>query len=241
MSKSKIVHIAQLYPKEMNIYGDHGNLLILKKRLEWRGFSVKYTPINVGDKMPEDIDILMGGGGQDSGQIKVESDLLSKRVMLKSISADGVSMLLICGLYQMFGGEYVTSTGQIVDGIGVFDLVTKAGNDRLIGNILTTLEGGNQMIGFENHSGKTYLGKAQKSLGRVESGFGNNGEDGSEGAVSHNTIGTYMHGPALCKNPWLADQIILAAVQRKYGIGQLDVLDDSLAVMAFKQASNRPQ
>jgi lipid II isoglutaminyl synthase (glutamine-hydrolysing) len=242
MSKTKLrsLHVVQLYPKEMNIYGDQGNFIILKNRIEWRGYTVKHSVVNVGDSLPKDIDILIGGGGQDSGQMKVEADLISKAGALRALSADGVSMLMICGLYQMFGGEFVTSTGETVDGIGIFDLVTKAGDERLIGNILTTVEGGKQMLGFENHSGKTYLGPSQKALGRVESGHGNNGQDGTEGAVSHNTIGTYMHGPVLSKNPWLADKLIKSALSRKYGEEvHLRELDDSMELAAFEQARRR--
>jgi lipid II isoglutaminyl synthase (glutamine-hydrolysing) len=240
MSKSRSIHVAQLYPKEMNIYGDHGNFLIIKKRLEWRGFAVKHSVINVRDELPKEVDILLGGGGQDSGQMKVEESLLANGQEIKAMAADGISMLMICGLYQMFGGEFVTVSGEAVKGIGIFDLVTKAGDRRLIGNILTTVEGGQPMIGFENHSGKTFLGKSQRSLGRVEKGFGNNGEDGTEGAVEHNVYGTYMHGPALSKNPWLADKLILNAVSRKFGVGELDALDDSFAKQAFDQAARRP-
>jgi len=235
----KSLKICQLYQKDMNIYGDTGNVLALKHRAEQRGIVVTTTTCEVGEKLETDIDILVGGGGQDSGQSRVEQDLLKKGKLLRGMADDGVPMVLICGLYQLFGHRFVTQEGEDIKGIGLFDLETIASSDRMIGNIVITSQFG-QMVGFENHSGKTYL-KGAASLGDVVSGAGNNGETGEEGAIYNNAFGTYMHGPVLPKNPRFADHLLLKSLQRKFGISILDPIDDTEELFAAEMASKLPR
>jgi CobQ-like glutamine amidotransferase family enzyme len=207
----KKIVISHLYPKEMNIYGDNGNVLVLQKRLKWMGYDVTVKPVGINDDIPTDTSIIIGGGGQDAGQNDIAEDLIKrKKQTLQKMAEDGVSMLMICGLYQLFGHYFKTSTGQIIPGIGILDAHTVAGSGRLIGNILTNSDTFGQIIGYENHSGRTYLGKNSKSkiLGTVPIGQGNNGQDGTEGCVYNNVVGSYLHGPILSKNNKLTDYII---------------------------------
>ncbi len=233
----KIVH---LYPMEMNIYGDTGNILVLKKRLMWRGINVEILPIGIHQKLPTDVDIVVSGGGQDRGATTVEDDLHTKKAELKSMAKDGVVMLLICGTYQLFGHRFVTNKQDNIKGIGLLDVETFAGQERLIGNIVTETQFG-QLVGYENHSGLTYVGNNSKALGKVVSGAGNNGRDKTEGAVSDNVFGTYLHGPVLPKNPHFADHLINRALHRKYGQSTLKQLDDELEDRAHATAISRPR
>ena len=153
---------------------------------------------------------------------------------------DGVTMLLVCGTYQLFGHRFVTHKNEEILGIGVLDVETFAGDERLIGNITTQTDFG-PMVGYENHSGLTYVGKSAKPLGRVTSGAGNNGLDASEGAYSNNVFGTYLHGPILPKNPQFADELILRALERKYGSTEVKSLDNGLEMAAHETASARPR
>ena len=236
--KLKILH---LYPKEMNLYGDHGNVLALVKRCEWRGIKTEVIEHEPGDPIPEDIDIIFGGGGQDSNQNKIENDLRAIAMDLKKLVEDNVPTLVICGLYQLFGDYFETAEGQKIKGIKVIDIATKAGPDRLIGNIvLNTAEFG-EVVGYENHSGLTTLGEKVKTFGTVAKGYGNNGEDYSEGARYKNCIGTYLHGPILPKNPRVADWLILKAIERKHPKTKLERLNDSVENRAHKVAASRPQ
>jgi lipid II isoglutaminyl synthase (glutamine-hydrolysing) len=237
----KTVHIVQLYPKEMNIYGDMGNQLIMAKRLEWREIPHKVSFVGVGDKVPTDANLVLGGGGQDTGQLAIEADLQTKAADLKALAEAGVPMLMVCGLYQLFGHRFVTHQGTDIKGIGLFDLETRASHDRLIGNITVETEWG-RLVGYENHSGKTYLGSGVQSFGRVVRGAGNNNEDHQEGARTHNAFGTYMHGPLLSKNPEFADVLLDYALQT---LGEdenvLSPLDDEFAVRAANIAATRPR
>ncbi|WP_220433267.1 glutamine amidotransferase [Kocuria coralli] len=235
------IHLVQLYPRDMNIYGDWGNTLTLKRRLEKRGYSVKLTDYNPGDSFPADGDLFVGGGGQDSGQFRVMEDLQKIKPVLHELVRDGVPMLAICGLYQLFGHEFRTIAGQVLPGIGIFDLTTVGGETRLIGNIVTESETFGTIIGYENHSGLTRLGDGQEPLGRVVSGAGNDGEDGTEGAVTREVIGTYLHGSLLPKNPVLADHLIATAVRRRYSHDHLEPLNDALAARAREVAAARPR
>jgi CobQ-like glutamine amidotransferase family enzyme len=232
MRSIKIVH---LYAEEMNIYGDNGNALVLKRRLEWRGYRPELVRIGAGEKLPADTDIILGGGGQDSGQARVEDDLRRKHKTLHRMGEDGVAMLMICGLYQLFGHYFLTATGETLPGIGYFDAHTKAGEGRLIGNMAVESPFGT-LVGYENHSGRTYLGAHQDPLGRTRSGQGNNGEDGQEGAVRIHTVGSYLHGPVLAKSPGLADTLLHWAIERRYGRTQLEQLDDTLECAAAVSA-----
>lgn len=237
----KTITILQLYPKDMNIYGDWGNVLVLKRRLEWHGYSVKLVSYNQGDVFPTDIDLIVGGGGQDSGQDTIQADLLKIGPTLKKLADQGVPMLMICGLYQLFGRFFKTANGQVIEGIGLLDIETHAGSERLIGNITTTNDTFGDIIGYENHSGQTFLGTTAIPFGRVIKGAGNNGHDDTEGVIYKNVIGSYLHGSLLPKNPHVADFLIEQAAIRKYGEFTPTVIDDRFAVEARERALKRPR
>ena len=213
---SRSLTIVTLYPAEMNIYGDHGNVEFLARRAELYGYTVKVFAHEPGDTLPDDVDIVLGGGGQDSGQTKITDDLMKLAPKLHNLAKDGVPMLVICGLYQLFGHYFQTNQGEKIPGIGLFDAYTVAGEERLIGNIVTEWQG-HQLVGYENHSGLTHLGKGQASFGSVVQGAGNNGQDNTEGARIYNVFGSYLHGPILPKNPQFADELLRLAMLRKYG------------------------
>ena len=235
------LNILHLYPREMNLYGDHGNVLALKKRCEWRGIPVQILPYESGDPFPEQVDLIFGGGGQDSGQSRIEQDLLSRKDQLRALIADGTPALVICGLYQLFGMSFHTLQGEDLQGIGVFPAKTRAGRTRMVGNITIRTERFGQIVGFENHSGRTYL-EGCAPLGTVVRGGGNNGKDHTEGAVWKNCIGTYLHGPILPKNPQLTDHLILTALRRRDpSVTALPQLDDSLELAAHRSAAGRPR
>lgn len=240
MSKQPIT-ILQLYPRDMNIYGDHGNLLVLQRRLEWYGYDPIVIAYNVGDTLPKDVDIIVGGGGQDSGQEKIHADLLKIAPQLKAWAEAGVPMLLVCGLYQLFGTFFKTSKDKTLEGIGILDVKTYGTNERLIGNIITSSEEFGEIIGYENHSGQTFLGDNAQPLAKTIKGAGNNSEDGHEGARYKNVIGTYLHGSLLPKNPRLADFLIQTAVAKKYDTFSTDLIDDLFVDLARDVARDRPR
>jgi lipid II isoglutaminyl synthase (glutamine-hydrolysing) len=235
------IHIVQLYPKDMNIYGDYGNVLTLVRRLEWHGFFPIVTEYNVGDSLPKDVDILVGGGGQDSGQDSIHADLLAIGPRLKQLADDGTPMLMVCGLYQLFGHFFETSAKKRITGIGIFDCETFAMPERLIGNIVTTSPDFDEIIGYENHSGQTFLGDDATPLATVVKGAGNNSRDAHEGIRYNNAIGTYLHGSLLPKNPRIADFLIEQAVTRRYGKFTPVEIDDRLAELAREAARTRPR
>ena len=241
MSEPQTVTILQLYPKDMNIYGDWGNTLTLKRRLEWRGYRVQILNYNVGDVFPSTIDVIVGGGGQDSGQTDIQAVLMKIAEQLKRLSSEGMPMLVICGLYQMFGHRFITTTGNEIRGIGLLDLETRAGTSRLIGNVTTDSPDFGPIVGYENHSGQTSLGPTVEPLAQVRLGAGNNEQDGHEGARYNNVIGSYLHGSLLPKNPRIADWLIEQALLRKYGTVTLRPIDDSLADQARAAAQKRPR
>lgn len=240
MSKKEIV-ILQLYPRDMNIYGDWGNVLTIKRRLEWHGYAPILIEYNQGDVFPDHVDIIIGGGGQDSGQDTIQDDLLHIGPRLHELADDGVPMLIICGLYQLFGNFFKTLGGNMIQGIGLFDIETHGGTERLIGNITTKSSEFGEIIGYENHSGQTFLGKGVKTLGQVQKGAGNNGQDATEGVSYRNVIGSYMHGSLLPKNPAIADFLIEKAVIKKYGEFIPTVIDDRFAELARTVAIKRPR
>lgn len=209
--------IVSLYPRDMNIYGDRGNVLALERRARAQGFAPRVVEINPGDRLPERVDIVIGGGGQDSGQGRVARDLLDRADEVRSLADDGTPMLLICGLYQLFGHRFVTHEGEELTGIGVLDVETRGSTERMIGNIVLDSPEFGEIIGYENHSGNTTLGPGSQPLGRVLQGAGNNPDDGVEGARSGNVIGSYLHGSLLPKNPALSDFLIGEAARRRYG------------------------
>jgi len=240
MTKQTIT-VLQLYPKDMNIYGDYGNLLVIQRRLEWYGYEANVIHYNVGDSFPSQVDIIIGGGGQDSGQEVIHEDLVKIGPKLKELAEAGVPMLLVCGLYQLFGNFFKTLGGKTLTGIGVLDVETHGTHERLIGNIVTHNEDFGDIIGYENHSGQTYLGPNAEPFATVVKGAGNNSKDGHEGARHKNVIGTYLHGSILPKNPKLADFLIHTAVTKKYGDFSTDIIDDLLADFARETASERPR
>jgi len=235
--KLRILH---LYPKEMNLYGDHGNILALKKRCEWRNIKTEVISYEQGDAFPKDIDIIFGGGGQDSGQDKIADDLLSHKRDIEELIKGGTPALFICGLYQLMGKEFITSEGESIPGLGIFKMTTNAGNKRLIGNVVVDSPLFGEIVGFENHSGCTILEKSMKPLGKVIKGGGNNGQDRTEGVIFKNAIGTYLHGPVLPQNPIMTDFIIQVAIDRKYD-RSISPLDNKFEDKAHRAAVVRPR
>lgn len=233
--------IVQLYPRDMNIYGDWGNTLTLIRRAQRYGYRVRVHDHDPGDPWPERADLYVGGGGQDSGQFRVAEDLAQIAPRLHEAAEAGTPMLAICGLYQLFGRRFRTGSGQTLEGIGIFDLETEAGPERLIGNIVTESEGFGTIVGYENHSGLTRLGAGQAPLATVVSGAGNNGEDGTEGARTHNVLGSYLHGSLLPKNPALADFLLGTALAARGEALPEIVLDDGYAQRARAVARDRPR
>ena len=231
--------IAHLYPEQMNIYGDRGNILTLAQRARWRSIDVRVDPIKPGAVVDwSSYDLAFFGGGQDSGQALVAEDFVQRQASgLRAAVEDGLVVLAICGGYQLLGHYFLTHTGERLPGIGVLDVHTVGGDRRLIGNIVvdwqTGQERGVRLVGFENHSGRTYLGGGVRPLGKVVQGFGNNGEDGTEGAVYRHVHGCYMHGSLLPKNPQFADHLLGLALRRRYGPSAvLAPLDDALELSA---------
>ncbi len=216
----------------MNIYGDRGNVIALVQRARWRGFEVEVVAPELGAPIdPDRADLVFAGGGQDDHQVAVARDLAGRTgAVLREMAEDDVPMLLICGTYQLFGRYFRTGDGTELPGIGVFDAYTVAGTRRIIGDALVQGElgdgDGSLLIGFENHSGQTFLGPGCRRLGRALVGGGNNGRDGGEGAVYRQVHGSYLHGPLLPKNPWLADRLIEAALRRRGWSGELAPLND---------------
>lgn len=229
------LNICHLYPDLLNVYGDYGNILVLKHRAEKRGIKINLYNLSVGEKFDENLyDIVLFGGGQDFEQSIVSNDILdNKRENIKNYIENGKVFLGICGGYQLLGKYYTTPEGEQLPGLSILDIYTEAGDTRFIGNTVIYNEAfGETYVGFENHSGRTFIGDL-KPLGQVKTGFGNNGSDGKEGCIYKNTFGTYFHGCLLSKNPELADRLLYTALTNKYGkIEVLCDLDDSLELKA---------
>ncbi|MBP9738211.1 glutamine amidotransferase [Candidatus Saccharibacteria bacterium] len=235
------ITIGHLYPKQMNVYGDMGNVITLRYRLESRGYKVEYIALDsLGGLSQKNIDILIGGGGQDSNQTLIQNDLKKYATELKAECEEGLVGLMVCGMYQLFGKRFVLSDTSEITGAGVFDIETFAGTERLIGNVVVESPWG-KLVGFENHSGRTFLGTGTTPLGTVQKGAGNNNEDKTEGAVVNNVFGTYMHGPILAKNPGLADEILVRALTRQGVEVPLEPLEDSFEISAATIAALRPR
>jgi CobQ-like glutamine amidotransferase family enzyme len=235
------LRLAHLYPDVMNIYGDRGNVIALRYRCEARGIALDVCDINVDDEFdPEAFDLVLMGGGQDREQRRIADDLVARGPALKRAVDEGLPVLAVCGGFQMFGNRYIDQKGGVIPGIGVFDLETRhpgALADRCIGDVVLATDVG-EVVGFENHGGRTYLAPGQAPFGTVRRGFGNNAEDGAEGARYKNAYGTYLHGSLLPKNPALADALILAALQRRYGSDvTLPPLDDGAEQRAHTAAT----
>ena len=224
--------ICHLYPDVLNLYGDGGNVICMRQRLQWRGIDAVVDRCCIGDSLrAADYDIFFIGGGQDFEQEVLLQDLGGgKAEEIKAAVRDGKTFLAICGGYQMLGNYYRTWDGVQCDFIGAIDVETIGQKERMIGNYVFTCDelDGQTVVGFENHSGRTYLGSGVRPIGRVLAGNGNNGEDHMEGARVNNLFATYSHGCPLPKNPALADYILKTALEAKFGTVSLAPLDDSL-------------
>ncbi|GAC1669853.1 MAG: glutamine amidotransferase [Candidatus Dormibacteraceae bacterium] len=238
--------VGWLYPDLMNIYGDRGNILTLLKRAEWRGFEPQLVELGRGTtRQMDEVDIFFFGGGQDREQALVYEDLLEfKQPRIEQAVANGAGILAVCGGYQLLRHYYQTAEGERFPGIGMIDVRTEAGKKRFIGDVVVETEIGTldpkTLVGFENHSGRTFLGPNARPLGKTLLGHGNNGSDHMEGLVQGNVIGTYMHGSLLPKNPHLADYLIRNALSRR-GVDELSPLDDSVELAAHERILQRAQ
>jgi CobQ-like glutamine amidotransferase family enzyme len=235
------LNICHLYPDLLNVYGDLGNILILKYRAEQRGIKVNIGNVSMGDLFEsEKYDIVFFGGGQDYEQSIVSKDLIEvKKQELTKYIEDNKVFLCVCGGYQLLGKYYTTPEGEKLEGLNVLDIYTEGGEKRFIGNTVIQNEDTNEIyVGFENHSGRTYIGNL-KPLGKTIVGYGNNGEDGYEGCIYKNTYCTYFHGSILSKNPELADRLLRAALTNKYLGVDLPPLDDSYELAAKEFILNR--
>ena len=236
------LRVLSLYPEQMNIYADRGNIVFLQRRCEWRGIGFVHHGAGQGEAVdPAGYDLFYIGGGQDRDQRMVAADLVaSKRGDLAAAVESGAVLLAVCGGYQLLGHSYQLGEEKL-PGLGLVDLETmREPGPRLIGNVAIEADlgsGPKLLAGFENHGGRTYLGTGVPPLGRVVAGHGNNGGDGLEGVRRHNLIGTYLHGPLLPKNAWLADHLIAVALERRYGIRpDLEPLDDAFEDAAHESA-----
>jgi CobQ-like glutamine amidotransferase family enzyme len=235
----------------MDLYGDIGNVIALRQRCEWRGLDVKLVEVRVGQLADlSDCDLLVMGGGQDSAQTLVAEDLADRGDVIRSLVDEGAAALLVCGGFQLFGSEYTTAAGETMPGLGVFDARTSAESVRVVGNVVSEVRlqrwgaahpnAPLRLVGFENHSGRTFLGEHTEPFGRVIHGSGNTGDGSVEGAMYRNAIGTYLHGPLLPKNPQLADHLIIAALAHRYGTPEpLAALDDTVEMDAHRSITAR--
>lgn len=237
-----VLRLCALYPEQMNIYADRGNILFLRRRCEWRGIGFQLASAGVGESIdPDAHDLLYVGGGQDRDQAIVARDLVeTKRDALSAAVATDAVLLAVCGGYQLLGHSYQLGS-ELLPGLGLADLVTvRSEGPRLIGNVAIEADlgdGPRVIAGFENHGGRTELGPGAEPLGRVLNGHGNNGRDGLEGVRHRNMFGTYLHGPLLPKNAWLADLLIARALARRSGAEpELPELDDELEHAAHAAA-----
>ena len=232
--------IGHLYPRLMNMYADRGNVICLEQRCRWRGVEVEVRSIGPGALTNAgELDLLLVGGGQDREQWLASQDLVeAKGPVLRDAIGDGLVALAVCGGYQLFGEYYRDASGNELRGIAALPAYTLhpgEGSQRCIGNIITTWQG-RKLVGFENHGGRTYLNEPAAALATVVSGFGNNGEDRTEGARYRNVFGTYLHGSLLPKNPAFADHLLLQALERRFGVSTLPPLDDALEASAHRRA-----
>lgn len=239
-----VLRVAHLYPRLMNIYGDRGNIVCLRRRCEARGIGFELTELGLRDRFdPAAHDLVFAGGAQDREQRAVAEDLLATKAdAVRAAVEDGVALLAVCGAYQLFGRFYRDASGAELPGAGIFDLYTEHPGEvarRCIGNIVVEWDapsGPQTIVGFENHGGRTRLGPGVRPLARVRRGYGNNGEDRTEGAVYRNAIGTYIHGSLLPKNPVLADHVIALALARRHGDLPLAPIDDRAELRAHAAA-----
>ncbi len=244
------VKIGWLYPQLMSTYGDRGNIMVLQKRCEWRAIEVEILQIDAStsDKDLRSIDLLFGGGAQDREQEIVMENLMKKKKAIRDLIENNIPALFVCGSPQLMGNYYEPSEGKRIEGLGIFDMYSQhpgPKEDRLIGNLIASIQfpeaiANTKVVGFENHGGRTYLGDKVKPFAKVLKGFGNNGNDGTEGVVYKNAIGCYLHGPLLPKNPQIADYLIQKALEIKYKKQiSLEPIDDSLEEKAQESLLKR--
>jgi hypothetical protein len=241
------VRVGHLYPDYLNIYADRGNIAVLARRAEWRGHELVVVPVGMGEAIPPgEHDLLYVGGGQDREQMLVARDLASKAEQVAAAHEAGVALLAVCGGYQLLGRGYRGFHGEDMPGVGLFPLETVAGERRMIGDVLLEceLEPGEKhtLAGFENHAGRTRLDPGAEPLGRVVAGFGNDGESGDEGCRLGRVIGTYLHGPLLPRNPWLADWLLAQALAHRTGSAEpprFEPLEDALEAEAHAVSAQR--
>lgn len=233
------ITLAHLYPNLMNIYGDQGNIQALKFRCHRRQIKLIIKPVHPGNALTlGSFDLLFSGGGQDQQQQLISLDLFKRKSMLQKACQNNIPMLTICGSYQLFGTYFKPFNGPKMPGIKIFNAYTIASKKRKIGNIVIKTKWG-KLVGFENHSGNTFLKSGTKPLGKVLIGSGNNGQDKTEGAVINNVFGCYLHGPLLPKNPNFCDGLIQLALKNKYGAVKIKPLNDQLEWQAHLTAINR--
>jgi CobQ-like glutamine amidotransferase family enzyme len=239
--------VGHLYPDYLNIYADRGNIAVLSRRAAWRGHELEVRAVSMGDSLePGEHDLLYIGGGQDREQALVAQDLVAKADGVRQAVVAGAALLAVCGGYQLLGRSYRDLQGADLPGIGVFPLDTVAGDTRMIGDVLLDceLEPGvrRTLAGFENHAGRTRLDPGAQPLGRVVAGFGNDGESGWEGCRVDRALGTYLHGPLLPRNPWLADWLLAQALAHRYAKPPvLDPLADELEAEAHAVSARRAE
>lgn len=237
------LNIAHLYPKLLNIYGDWGNVLTIKKRCEWRGIDVEIDSINIGDVIDiTKYDFYFLGGGQDKQQIEVSKELQKHKSSLQDAKDSNAVFLAICGGYQLLGHYYQPHDAERLDGISLIDAYTIAGSNRFIGNVTAECKwvDPKTLVGFENHSGLTYLGENTEPMAFVNVGHGNNGKDKTEGARCKNVFGTYLHGSFLPKNPSFSDYLISLALKKRYKDDfELTKLDDGFECLAHNNLVNK--
>jgi CobQ-like glutamine amidotransferase family enzyme len=231
------ISVGHLYPDYLNIYADRGNIAVLRARAAARGHELDVTPIGLADLVPAGVHLFYIGGGQDREQELIAPDLAAKGPALRDAVADGAAFLAVCGGYQLLGRHYRDVAGAELPGIGLLPLYTEAGIKRMIGDVLLDCGWagpGRTLAGFENHAGRTILDDGAEPLGRVVSGYGNDGVTGYEGCRAGRVYGTYLHGPLLPRNPWLADLLLAEAVGE-----ELAPLDDALEQEAHAVSAAR--
>jgi CobQ-like glutamine amidotransferase family enzyme len=241
------IRVGHLYPDYLNIYADRGNIAVLARRAAWRGHELDVTALGMGDPVvPGAHDLYYVGGGQDREQLLVAEDLVAKAEALREAVAVGSALLAVCGGYQLLGRGYRGFHGEDMPGIGLLPLETVAGERRMIGDVLLEceLEPGEKrtLAGFENHAGRTRLDPGAQPLGRVLAGFGNDGESGFEGCRAGRVIGTYLHGPLLPRNGWLADWLLEQALAHRLDRDEpprLEPLPDELEHRAHEVSAAR--
>jgi CobQ-like glutamine amidotransferase family enzyme len=236
------IRLGHLYPEYLNIYADRGNVAVLIERARVRGHELAVTAIGMGEAVPAGIDLFYIGGGQDREQGLVAQDLVNKGASLEDAVEGGAVVLAVCGGYQLLGRSYRDASGSELPGIGLLPLETVAGSRRMIGDVLLECAwAGTTLAGFENHAGRTILDSGAEPLGRVVSGFGNDGASGAEGCRRGRVYGTYLHGPLLPRNPWFADRVLAEALAHANGgeAKELEPLPDVLELEAHAVSAAR--